>query len=314
MMPIMTNGLSWLPPHLVGYGRRDEQRHGTRRVRPRSRNLEQAGPRARPVNQGFDMLGLISELTELGISEPERTEAMRDLLQLAVHAHGGMTRWRQLTEISAHVSISGALWGSKGHPDVLADTHVTLDPHRQRISYDPFITADQRSIVTPDYTAIETHDGRVIADRANPRAAFAGHTPTTPWDELHVAYFSGYAMWNYLTLPFLLTHPGMQLQELEAHQEDGQAWRRLEATFPDSLATHNRIQTFYFDHDGLLRRHDYNADVFGGTPAANYSSGHKTFGGIVFPTQRRVVPLRPDGSTLPEPILVAIDLYDAALH
>jgi len=244
---------------------------------------------------------------------PDSLKAMHDLLQLAVHAHGGMQRWEQLTEISAHVSISGAMWGTKGHPDVLADTHVTLDPHRQRISYDPFITDRQRSVFTPDHNAIETHDGRVIAERVNPRAAFAGHTPTTLWDELNVAYFSGYSMWNYLTLPFLLTHPGIQLQELEPWQENGQAWRRLEATFPDSLATHNRIQTFYFDHAGLLRRHDYDPDVFGGAPAANYSDGHKTFGGIVFPTRRRVVPRKPDGTTLPEPILVAIDLYDAAV-
>jgi hypothetical protein len=246
--------------------------------------------------------------------EPERTNAMNNLLQLAVHAHGGMTRWRQLSEISAHVSISGTLWGWKGHPQVLADTHVTLDPHRQRISYDPFITDGQRSIFTPGYNAIETRDGRVLAERVDPRAAFAGHTPASPWDELHLAYFSGYSMWNYLTLPFLLTHPSVQVRELDPWSEDGQTWRRLEATFGDNLATHNRVQTFYFDQTGLLRRHDYNPEVLGGAPAANYTDGHKTIGGIIFPTRRRVVPCEPDGTTLPEPVLVTIDLHDAAVR
>src|SRR2546428_5616243 len=31
-------------------------------------------------------------------------------------------------------------------------------------------------------------------------------------------------------------------------------------------------QTFYFDQQGLLRRHDYDVDVAGGTPAAHYVS------------------------------------------
>ena len=235
---------------------------------------------------------------------------MNDLLELAVKAHGGLDRWQQLTEITAHVSISGTLWGRKGHPDALVDTHVTLDPHRQRITYDPFLHEGRRSVFLPDHTVIETQDGRMAAERHNPKAAFAGHTSATPWDELHVAYFSGYAMWNYLTLPFLLTGPDFQSHELEPWQEQGQTWRRLAVTFPDGLATHNRNQTFYFDDTGLLRRHDYNADVFGGAAAANYSDKHRTFGGIVFPTRRRVLPRKPDGTTLPEPVLVSIDLLE----
>jgi hypothetical protein len=183
---------------------------------------------------------------------------MNDLLELAVKAHGGLDRWQQLTEITAHVSISGTLWGRKGHPDALVDTHVKLDPHRQRITYDPFLHEGRRSVFLPDHTVIETQDGRLAAERHNPKASFAGHTSATPWDELHVAYFSGYAMWNYLTLPFLLTGPDFQSHEL----------------------------------------------------AANYSDKHRTFGGIVFPTRRRVLPRKPDGTTLPEPVLVSIDLLE----
>jgi hypothetical protein len=240
---------------------------------------------------------------------------MNDLLELAVKAHGGLDRWRQLTEITAHVSISGTLWSGKGHPDGLIDTRVTLDPHRQRISYDPFLGEGRRSVVRPDRAVIETQDGRVVAERDDPKAAFAGHTPASPWDELHVAYFSGYAMWNYLTLPFLLTGPGFELREIEPWRQDGDTWRRLTVTFPDGLATHTREQTFHFDNFGLLRRHDYNADVFGGAAAAaNYSDGHRPFGGIVFPTRRRVVPCRPDGTTLPEPVLVSIDLLEVSVR
>ena len=58
-----------------------------------------------------------------------------------------------------------------------------------------------RSSCTPDHTVIETLDGKPIKDRSNPRAAFDGHTVETPWDALNLAYFCGYAMWNYLNAP-----------------------------------------------------------------------------------------------------------------
>lgn len=54
---------------------------------------------------------------------------------------------------------------------------------------------------------IEDRDGRVVEERADPRASFAGHVLATPWDRLHLLYFAGYANWNYFTAPFLLTEP-----------------------------------------------------------------------------------------------------------
>ena len=35
--------------------------------------------------------------------------------------------------------------------------------------------------------------------RAPIRAAFAGHVRETRWDRLHLIYFLGYAVWDYLT-------------------------------------------------------------------------------------------------------------------
>jgi hypothetical protein len=44
----------------------------------------------------------------------------------------------------------------------------------------------------------------------------------------------------------------------------GQPDRRLEATFPDEIATHSTVQTYYFDSDtGVQRRMDYSPDVNG---------------------------------------------------
>lgn len=239
---------------------------------------------------------------------------MNDLLRLALDAHGGIDRWNRLTRIDAHVAIGGSMWGRKGHDGVLADSHASLDPHRQRITYTPFGAPGRRSEFEPDRIKITTDDGRVLAERQDPRVAFTGHTQATRWDELHAVYFSGYALWNYLTIPFLFTRPGFAVEEVAPWRQDGQIWRRLAVRFADDIATHNPTQTFYFDESGLLRRHDYAAEVFGGTAVAHFTDDHRTFGGFSFPTRRRVVPRLPDGHTRPEPIVVTIDVLDVTVH
>jgi hypothetical protein len=239
---------------------------------------------------------------------------MSELLDLVVAAHGGADRWDQLTEITAHVAIGGLLWELKGHGGILADTHVTLDPHRERLAYQPFGAPGRRSLFEPARTVIEDDDGRVLAERDDPRAAFAGHRPETPWDELHVVYFSGYAMWNYLTSPFLFTRPGFGVEEIEPRSEHGQTWRRLRVEYPEDIATHSRVQEFCFDESGLLRRHDYAAEVVGGLPAAQLTDGHRTFDGITFPTRRRVFRRQPDGQVVSGPASVTIDVLDIAVR
>ena len=72
----------------------------------------------------------------------------------------------------------------------------------------------------------------MVADRDNPRASFAGHGMQTPWDPLHRAYFNGYALWTYLTTPFLLTIAGVQVEEIEPWSETGETWRVRNRSHP----------------------------------------------------------------------------------
>lgn len=77
---------------------------------------------------------------------------------------------------------------------------------------------------------------------------------------------------------------------------------------PGNIATHNRRQTYYFGEDGLLRRHDYEAEVIKGGPAAHYVSEYQEFDGIMVPTRRRVYPCNANGHPAREPLAVSIDL------
>ena len=230
---------------------------------------------------------------------------MSELLDLALAAHGGLDRWHKLTQLRVDCSVGGTTWPSDG---VLAQTVATLDTRSQDVTYNPFGQPGHRSRYTPDRVEITEIDGTVLAASDDPRRLFEGNK-ASPWGGLHKAYFAGYALWNYLGLPFLLAGHGFRVEEIEPWQEHGETWRRLRAEFPSHIVTHNALQTFYFGADDhLLRRHDYDAEVLGGHPTAHYSTNYKGFDGFTFPTRRRVVPRNSDNTTQEGPILVSLDI------
>ena len=235
---------------------------------------------------------------------------MNSLVQLTIDAHGGLERWRRFGHVAARLRNGGVLWGLKHQPRVLDDVNVRIALHRQWASHSPFGEPDLRTSFEPHRVAIETTEGRVVEERLSPRDSFAGHQVDTPWDRLQLAYFAGYAMWTYLTAPFLFAMDGVATEEIQPWRENGELWRRLRVTFPPGIATHAATQTFYVGSDGLLKRHDYDADVLGGTPAAHYLHEYQEVSGIQVPTRRRVLGRTPDGTPAPSPLIVSIDLSD----
>jgi hypothetical protein len=163
-------------------------------------------------------------------------------------------------------------------------------------------------VYEPGRTAILTSDALIVEERGLPRSAFGGHTLATAWDAQHLIYFSGYAMWTYLTTPFLFKLPGFQTEEIDPWDENGETWRRLKVTFPTDVHSHSTEQIFYFNASGILQRHDYSVEIMGGTSSANYATEPKEFGGLIFPTKRRVYAIGPDNKPLLERVAVAIDL------
>jgi hypothetical protein len=219
-------------------------------------------------------------------------QATGQLLAGVLEAHGGLENWRTATKLTARLSLGGPFWEARGWPDVYADQTVTLDPHREHITFAPFTAADRMSVldVDPERVAIRTTAGDLIEERPAPRESFPLPFDdfTTPWDAIQVAYFTSAATWNYLTAPFIFTYPGVEAREIEPWQEDGETWRRLAVTFPATIANHNAEQVFYYDEQFMQRRMDYSPYVTGSPPIAHYTHDPKTFDGFVFPTRRRV--------------------------
>lgn len=239
---------------------------------------------------------------------------MNPLLSEVLEAYGGLDRWRNFTTVSSTLVTGGEFWGVKG---LLIDTvprRMTTDLHREWSSITPFGDPNWRSDFTPDHVAILARDGATIAERSDPRAAFEGHGLATPWDPLHRAYFNGYAMWTYMTTPFVFVEPGYEITEIAPVQHNNEDWRGLRVNFPKDVATHSREQDFYFGSDGLLRRHDYHVDVAGGFAAAHFVSDFIDVNGLRFPTRRRAYPRGDDLQPNLDRLLVSIDISDYALN
>jgi hypothetical protein len=98
-------------------------------------------------------------------------------------------------------------------------------------------------------------------------------------------------------------------EQITKESDDGQTWRLLQVTFPDTIATHNREQVFHYDAEGMQRRMDYAPDVSGNPAVAHYTSDPKTFGGIVFPSGR-VHRQNPDGTANLTVTTIPIDIHD----
>jgi len=233
-----------------------------------------------------------------------------DLATYAMDAHGGLERWKKLKSVTAHLLNGGGLWPLKGKDGVLHDVHVTVNLRNEQASHWPFINTNWRTSLRPNRVAIETNDGKIVDELLNPRESFKGHVLETKWNNLQLAYFAGYAMWTYLNTPFLFALPGVRTKEIEPWQENGEMWRRLKVNFPRDIATHSTEQTFYFDQKGLLKRHDYDVEISGGSPGAHYVSELKEFSGIMVPTKRRVFVRKPDGRPDLTVLTVSIDLSD----
>ncbi|MDD1520689.1 MULTISPECIES: hypothetical protein [Bradyrhizobium] len=233
---------------------------------------------------------------------------MITLLADAIDAHGGLARWKAHAGLAGTIVTGGELWALKGINQDQNPRTMQVDLHRQWASVEPFGATGQRTDFMPNRIAIVANDGRIVAERTNPRASFAGHDMRTTWDPLHRAYFNGYALWTYLTTPFLLAMDGFEIREIEPWSEGADKWRGLRATFPATIASHSTEQDFYFGPDMLIRRHDYRVDVAGGFPAAQYVSNPMNVDGIMIPTKRRVF-LRNGGSRPHlDTSLVTIDL------
>jgi hypothetical protein len=226
--------------------------------------------------------------------------------QRAIQAYGGAERWAKVERIEVELSVSGWLFRLKWQPAIVHGVAV-VQAHEPHARLTPIDRKGNTGVFESDFVRIEDATGHHVEGRTRPRRLFPWGRRALYWDRLDQAYFSGYALWNYLTLPVLLGRADLGWQELE----DGV----LEAHFPPEVPTHCPVQRFVFDRQsGLLRELHYGADVVGPfARAVNVVLEHRSADGVPYPAVRRVVPALPGGRPAPGPLLVGIEFHQHRL-
>src|SRR5271163_2808773 len=103
---------------------------------------------------------------------------MNDLLNLAMQAHGGLERWKQVRNMQAKVTLNGTLWRIKGRPDGLSGVVMRLNTKQPDLTITPFPKPGTAGHFTPSRVWIEDANGTVVSELKNSRDSFAGAVAT----------------------------------------------------------------------------------------------------------------------------------------
>jgi len=234
------------------------------------------------------------------------------LLDEIIEAHGGLDAWRRVERIRVRARSGGLLLRTRAPRGRFADAILEVSVGSVHALASSYPAPGRRGVFADGAVRIETDSGEVLSSRPDPRPLFFGRPGirrNIRWDDLDLVYFAGYAWWNYLNHPLLLTRDDIEVTDGEPLRSGGETWRRLDVSFPAGLDTHSLRQSFLYDGELRLRRHDYVAEVVGRwAHAAHMCDEHREVDGLLIPTRRRVFPIGPGGRPLPGPVLVSLDL------
>jgi hypothetical protein len=218
----------------------------------------------------------------------------RAVIERACEAHGGEQRWRQWRVRLEMRALWGLLPRLKGLDRTFPrPASVLVEPARAAATFEDYTTPGTNAHF--EAGAVWLVDAAGQEERSpDHRATFAGCAKGRRWTPLDAVYFFGYALTHYQALSFTLPEA-----RLLHHRGDV-----LTVELPPEVHTHCRRQTFHFGPDGLIRRHDYVAEIIGWwTRGAHFWRDYITVDGLAVARTRHVVARM---GTLPLPPAVAL--------
>jgi hypothetical protein len=217
--------------------------------------------------------------------------AERALLEAAIRRHGGWDAWRALRTLTVEPKVlSGMLPWLKGLGKTFGlPRRAEIRPHDEMAIFVDYPTRGARGTFERGRLSLADDRGTVVAFAADGRLTFRGwRERQRRWSPADALYFFGYALTHYHALPFTLGR-GRPVGTCRVRYE-GRTLTGIEVALPPELHTHSPRQTFYFEEDGLLRRHDYVADIVGGwAQGAHYWRDFVTVAGLEMARVRHVV-------------------------
>jgi hypothetical protein len=131
------------------------------------------------------------------------------------------------------------------------------------------------------------HGDFLVQESLNHRRTFAGLAKLRSWSSMDAAYFFGYALWHYHSVPFLLREARF-IKHCQAYH-NGRSLLGIEVEFLSKVPTHSSRQRYFFDEEGLIRRNDYVANIVGPfARGAHFWNRFENHNGLPVATQRVV--------------------------
>lgn len=236
------------------------------------------------------------------------TTQVPDLRETVIEAYGGRQYWTSLKSLEIVFSTGGFAWPAKLRRPfrnarffcAVQRPFARITPIGRRPGIAGILDGKRVSL-------INEADGRVLQSRENIRADFFGWQGLRRklwWNDLDLAYFANYAMWNDQTLPALLCRDDIEWSQIGE-------WV-LEAVFPPEIPTHCARQQYYIDpQTRLVQQNDYVAEVIGGfAQAGNVIAEHKTVDGIPYPAYRRVNVRKAPGVPGAGPLVIDVRVHE----
>jgi hypothetical protein len=234
----------------------------------------------------------------------------QEILARAYARYGGWERWRAVRRIDLTLAeLSGPLPWMKGRRYTFHAPHrIEVHPHDRRTVFLNYPELDRNGVFADGAVWIEP-SGPLKARFAAPvpsrdyHQTFAGISKYRLWQPLDALYFFGYALWHYHALPFAIAQA--RVISHARRTVSGQRTDAVVVEFPRSVHTHSPRQTFYFNQDGLIVRHDYVAKVVGAwASGAHECLDYRVVDGLPI-AMRRQVWWRIGRTRLPIPVLRA---------
>jgi hypothetical protein len=206
-------------------------------------------------------------------------------LQRVIDAYGGLAAWLRIETVRLRLHhLHGPLPAAKGLGRTFAAPQtVTIVPQHWRVEFHDFPVAGAEAVFERGRVRLRAPSKALVLDESNFRRRFRGLAKYRRWSNAEAAYFFGYALATYVSVPFLLPAYATDIREAGGGL-------RVRARFPGDIDTHSSVQSFWFNQGGLLVRHDYRADIVGWWAAgAHLSSDYQIVNGLPIATRRRIV-------------------------
>ncbi len=232
------------------------------------------------------------------------SSSTRAVIERAVERHGGWDAWHRLESLELNVvSLGGLVPRIKGLGRTFPRMgRCTVDPRRRRMVAHDYPAPGSETVFDRGRVTTVDAGSEPAFEHEDHRLRFEGLAKLRRWSALDATYFFGYALTHYLSLPFSLAEADVVDHR---HRPGAPLPDRMTVRYPAGSHTHGPIEHVHFDASGLLRRHDYHAEILGpGTHGAHGSDDYVEVGGLQVARHRRVV-MRLGTWATPVPVLEA---------